>query len=114
MLAMTGKRVAGLLPVYKEAGTRFLDLLDSVRLIMETELNISFKSLNISLNCCPKMRKQDEGVMHLGFGLHARRDLSHLKYGSYVYRVSAVVGQRSPVLARDRDATRPSGQAKVL
>lgn len=109
------KRLSGFFPVYKESGLHYIDLLDSIRLTLAFELNAS-KQGNVgsqSMDCFPKLRKEDAGIVNIALGSVARKSLNIFRRAECVYHVSAQLGQRMPQISYDGIISKSFGELLV-
>lgn len=103
------RQLVGFLPVYKPSGLRRIDLLDNIRLTLSFELEVKTTNRYMILDCRPRLRKGDAGIVHTAFGAKARSDLGLWKHADMDYNVTAVLGERLTVIAYDGVTSRPYG-----
>ena len=108
------KSLTGILPVYKDSSLHHIDLMDCIRLTLAFELDIDATSPCFRLDCFPRLRKEEAGIVHITFGAQAKKDLSILKHAEFGYHVRAQLGERMPRLASDGITSKPHGEHVLL
>lgn len=104
------RRLTGFLPIFKKSDVRLVDIIDSIRLVLNFELGINFQADCMKLNYTPRLRKSDAGIVSVCFGMKHRKSLSLLKKAERHYRIFAELGHRSQILTNITERWKPFGK----
>ena len=84
----------GIFPVIKPLGIKCIDLLDSIRLSIEFDRDVTFSAISTQIACCPTLRKHESGILNVALG-DKTMHLMNYKYGSLSAKLYVELGKRA-------------------
>lgn len=84
----------GIFPVIKPLGIKAIDLLDSIRLSIEFDRDVTFASISTQISGSPTLRKHESGILNVALG-DKTMHLLNFKYGSLRAKLHIELGKRA-------------------